>query len=258
MKRLLLLPLFIAFTLSAGASTRVIHILVALCDNDSQGIVPVPKAIGNGNDPDKNLYWGCGYGIRTFFKQSAEWKLLQTLKNPKTNVLERLIFKHKSADVILVADAYKGARIKSCTIDFFSNASGNFSESITLPGTSTTFNLNDASLVVYVGHDGLMDFSLDSYPKQNKSSTVKKDVMIYACISRSFYSTGVMTAGAYPLIWTTGLMCPEAYTVKAAITGWILNETGKQIHERCAQTYNEYQKCGLKGARGLFYTGWVK
>jgi len=36
--------------------TRVIHILVALCDNENQGIVPVPKAIGNGQDPGNNLY----------------------------------------------------------------------------------------------------------------------------------------------------------------------------------------------------------
>jgi hypothetical protein len=49
------------------AETKIIHVFVALCDNDSQGIVPVPKKIGNGNDPDNNLYWGCGYGVRTFF-----------------------------------------------------------------------------------------------------------------------------------------------------------------------------------------------
>ncbi|WP_316785612.1 hypothetical protein [Pedobacter frigiditerrae] len=39
-------------------STKTIHVFVALCDNKYQGIVPVPKAIGNGQDPDNNLYWG--------------------------------------------------------------------------------------------------------------------------------------------------------------------------------------------------------
>src|SRR5436190_19755058 len=111
MKRSIFLILLLVCVLAGEASTRVIHVLVALCDNDSQGIVPVPKAIGNGNDPDRNLYWGCGYGVRTFFKQSAEWKFIQSIKNPKTNILERLIFKHKSQDVIRVADGYKGARL---------------------------------------------------------------------------------------------------------------------------------------------------
>ena len=49
---------------------KTIHIFVALCDNQYQGIVPVPKAIGNGQDPNNNLYWGCGYGIRTYFKKA--------------------------------------------------------------------------------------------------------------------------------------------------------------------------------------------
>ena len=42
---------------------KSIHIFVALCDNKYQGIVPVPAKIGNGQEPNANLYWGCGYGI---------------------------------------------------------------------------------------------------------------------------------------------------------------------------------------------------
>ena len=52
-------------------------------------------------------------------------------------------------------------------------------------------------------------------------------------------------------------MAPEAYTLKAAIDGWILNESRKQIDERAAQAYNKYQKCGIKGARNLFATGFI-
>lgn len=32
-------------------TARVLHVLVALCDNEHQGIVPVPAKIGNGDDP---------------------------------------------------------------------------------------------------------------------------------------------------------------------------------------------------------------
>ncbi len=49
-------------------------------------------------------------------------------------------------------------------------------------------------------------------------------------------------------------MAPEAYTLKSAIDGWILNESNEQIRERTAQAYNKYQKCGLRGARNLFAT----
>ena len=43
----------------------VVHVTVALCDNEHQGIVPVPRAIGNGKDPRNNLYWGADYGVKT-------------------------------------------------------------------------------------------------------------------------------------------------------------------------------------------------
>mgnify|MGYP001606891461 CR=1 FL=1 len=61
-------------------TVKTIHIFVALCDNKYQGIVPVPVKIGNGQDINNNLYWGCGFGIRTYFKNSKEWKLIKIEK----------------------------------------------------------------------------------------------------------------------------------------------------------------------------------
>src|SRR3712207_6590162 len=48
---------------------KVIHVLVALCDNENQGIVPVPAFLGNGEDAPRNLYWGAAFGIKTFFSK---------------------------------------------------------------------------------------------------------------------------------------------------------------------------------------------
>lgn len=257
--RLIITIVFALASLGATAQTaaapKIIHVYVALCDNDSQGIVPVPKKIGNGNDPDNNLYWGCGYGVRTFFKNSAEWQLLRKDKNPRTSILERCIYKHKKHNTYLVADAWKGAKIKDCTVQFFNSASGNATDTVNVNhnGQQQLLDLQSASLVCYVGHDGLMDFNLDSYPA--KKGTDKKDVIILACGSRIYFKEGIRAAGANPLLWTTNLMAPEAYTLKAAIDGWLLNETGEQVRERAAQAYNQYQHCGLKGARGLFATG---
>lgn len=250
MKKLLLL-IFLLQINFLNAETKIIHVFVALCDNDSQGIVPVPKKIGNGNDPDNNLYWGCGYGVRTFFKNAAEWKLLSKRKSVSPIILERCIFKHITQDVYLIADGYKGDKIKTCNENFFKSASGNSTDTLMLK--DKTIELNKVQLVCYVGHDGLMDFAIDNYPV--KKGTDKKDVMILACASRSYYKEGIKSAGANPILWTTNLMCPEAYTLKAAIDGWLLNETGTQIHLRAAKAYNQYLKCGLKGAKNLFATG---
>jgi hypothetical protein len=249
---LLLLATLVCSTLKAQ---KIVHVYVALCDNDSQGIVPVPKKIGNGNDPDNNLYWGCGYGVRTFFKNSDDWQLMRKSKDPRTGILERLVFKHRRYDTYLVADGWRGSKIKDCTIGFFNSAAGqaNDTVNIVVSGQIKVLNMQSASLICYVGHDGLMDFQLDEYPE--KKGTDKKDVIILACASKMYFKEGIKAVGADPLLWTTNLMCPEAYSLKAAIDGWLLNETGQQLRERAAQEYNKYQKCGIAGARNLFATG---
>jgi len=61
---------------------------------------------------------------------------------------------------------------------------------------------------------------------------------------------------ATPLLWTTGLMAPEAYTLKAALDGWIMNEDGESVRQRAAQAYDKYQHRGLHAAQRLFATGW--
>lgn len=243
------------FQQNPDSALRLIHVLVALCDNDSQGIVPVPKKIGNGNDPANNLYWGCGYGVKTFFTNSDDWQLLKTVKNPATDVLERCVWKHRRYNCILVADAYCGARIKNCTVNFLQNASGNFSDTVSVIVQQKPMLLlvGKAQLVSYVGHDGLMDFSIYDPPKQKDGAA--KDVMILACASRLYFKDAIRTAGANPVLWTTNLMGPEAYTLKAAIDGWLLHESGEQIRQRAAEAYNKYTKCGMKGALNLFASG---
>ncbi len=246
----LLLSLLLPF-LSPGA--RTVHVFVALCDNVNQGIVKVPEKIGNGQGPRNNLYWGCGYGVKTFFSTSPDWKLVKTYTKPGGDILERMLFKHKSSDTYLLADAYDGAKIKQCTIDFLNAAAGGFSCNLILDTLHLSFG-GSSGLVGYCGHDGLMDFNLDSMP-ESKSST-KRQAIILACYSKSYFTPAIKKSGASPLLWTTHLMCPEAYTIKAAIDGWILNETAAQVRSRAVLAYSKYQKCTEKAAGNLLVTGW--
>ena len=96
---------------------RLVHVFVALADNARQGIVPVPAAIGNGDDPAKNLYWGAAFGVRTYFKKSSDWKEVATVKSPNSYILERSVFVHGASGTYLIADAYRGREIKQAITD---------------------------------------------------------------------------------------------------------------------------------------------
>src|SRR5262245_22520109 len=234
-------------------SGKMIHVLVALCDNKFQGIVPVPAQIGNGDDPSNNLYWGARFGVKTFFKRAGDWKLMAETRNPRPPILERLIFKHQSRDVYLIADAYRGREIKDCVADFFKFSAGGGGETIKLNSIELHAG-GSADLIAYIGHDGLMDFSLDSHPQ--KADDRQRDAVMLACLMKRYFIDPLRKTGARPLMWTTGLMAPEAYVLKAVSDGWVLNENGEVIRRRAATAYHQYQQCGMNAASQLFATGW--
>jgi hypothetical protein len=234
-------------------SKPVTHVFVALCDNKFQGIIPVPKAIGNGKDAEQNLYWGCDYGLRAFFKKYTEWKLVQTIKQPAAHVIERCVFKHKTKQNYLVADAYDGEFIKLCTTNFLAACAGKEQQKIVYQKDTIGLGGN-AQLLAYIGHDGLMDFRLDTIPTQQNKN--ERQAIILACKSKQFFASTIQKTGAKPLLWTTQLMCPEAYTLDAALTGWLNKETDKQIHLRASAAYSKYQHCSVKAASGLLATGY--
>ena len=254
MRVLFLFVFLIGSLVTYAQDTRVIHVFVALCDNKNQGIVKVPEAIGNGQDPARNLYWGAGYGVKHFFdKKSNDWTLVKSIKNPENHILERIVFKHVSSPTYLVADAYDGARMKETIIDFLSSASGNAPKEIIINDSKIKFG-GSADLIAFVGHNGLMDFDLTQ--KFTPTPVNAKETIILACYSKNYFHPFLQEIKATPLLWTTHLMAPEAYTLKAAIDGWIAKETNAQIREWAAQAYHQYQKCGIKGARNLLVTGW--
>ena len=125
----------------------------------------------------------------------------------------------------------------------------------TVNGKAVSIGLGgNADLIAYVGHDGLMDFSLDKFSIKNDDA--KRETIMLACISKRFFAEPLKASGARPLLWTTGLMAPEAYVLKAAIDGWLSKESDLQIRSRAAEAYNKYQKCGIRAATNLFATGW--
>jgi|GEM_PF-110993 len=245
----------VTYSGSTQESRKVIHAFVALCDNKYQGIVPVPPKLGNGNDPGNNLYWGAKYGVKTLFKRSPDWKLIKTFKQ-SGSFLERCVFKNRHKNVYFVADAYRGRLIRNAIADFLDAASGKSGQLIQFRTENESINLNisgSSNLIVYVGHNGLMDFKLNTRPVKENNNL--REVIILACFSKRYFKDLIVLAGAKPLIWTTGLMAPESYTLETAFEGWVLKEGNESIRLRAARAYHKYQKCGLRSAKRLLVSG---
>jgi hypothetical protein len=234
-----------------------VHVFVALADNVDQGIVPVPAALGNGDDPGRNLYWGAAYWVRTYFRKSTEWNEIAVIQNPSAAVLQRAVFYDASHNVYLVADAYQGREIKEAIVDFSQAAAGiNDEKAIHVKGANgKELEISpQPDLAVYVGHDGLMDFAIEG--KFQGKAVGERQAIVLACESKACFGPSLRPTGAKPILWTMGLMAPEAYTLKDAVDGWMAGETAEQIRERAARAYSEYQKISMSSALRLFSSGW--
>ena len=245
----------------AAGKPILVHAVVALCDNSNQGIVPVPEALGNGQNPESNLYWGALYGVRTHLPRAAGWTRIDVQRPENERILDRVVLHTtvKRADVpvpvYVVADAWDGASIHEALRAYLEMAAGRSADwvEVTVGSESIGLHAGGAShLVAYVGHNGLMDFALDP-PVAPQANTPMRSAVVLACASKSYFLGHLEAANAHPLLLTTGLMAPEAYTLDSAIRAWLIDGATVAVVEAAAEAYNQYQKCGLGAAKRLFW-----
>lgn len=214
------------------AETKQVQVFVALCDNKTQGIVPVGEKIGNGDDPDANLYWGCTDGLAVHFRKSGNWKLLKSEADISDALLRRLTFKHASADIELVAHAYRGSGMKLCITDFEKAAAG-----------------GEYDLVAFIGHNGLMDFPLDPPGKVEGNDT---DVVVLCCLSESHFKKRLEALGCRPVLLTRQLMYPGSFILAATIESWRKGGGRAEMRAAAGRSYAKNQKISVKAATGVF------
>lgn len=239
---------------AAPPPAKVIHAFVALCDNDSQGIAPVPKKIGNGDDPGNNLYWGCDDGLRAVFASSKAWQKITTpALDPDGSgpILERLVFRHKATGAILVGDAYRGREIKACLTDYFAALAGRHPVTVNAGDTELAAG-GAAQLVAYLGHNGLMEFTIDGPPPTPEATASPRTAIALCCVSQRYFKAPLATAGARPLLLTRQLMYPAAQLLHEASAGWLAGRTPDECAARAAAAYAANQKISHKAAAGVF------
>jgi hypothetical protein len=235
----------------------VAHVVVALCDNEFQGIVPVPARLGNGDDPKSNLYWGAMYGVRTWFRNQREWQTIAVGPSRDPRVLDRVVFtrtitRHgKSTPVYLVAEAWRGRNIAEAIHHFLELNRGEHAEILSAGGQEIEMG-GAAHVVAFIGHNGLMDFAAPVLPFQKIPARPHASVVL-ACMSDSYFGH-LLARDSVALLTTTGLMAPEAYSLGALLESWFAGGDGGDAREAAARAYAKYQRTSENAARRLFKT----
>lgn len=239
----------------AAGKPLVAHVIVALCDNQYQGIVPVPETIGNGDDASNNLYWGAGYGVKTFFRRSASWKNIPLAASNNAKILDQVIFKReisrngKKSIAYVFAEAWRGREIAAATNQFLMITNGRHQQTIKADEMEIAVG-SSAHLIAYVGHNGLMDF----YPPQlqkNTNDQLARSAVILACKSHDYFKNLIHSPTSL-LLTTRSFMAPEAYSLEATISSWFEYSDNKAVVTAASKAYARYQKISEKSASTVF------
>jgi hypothetical protein len=217
---------------TAWAAPKKVAVFVALCDNATQGIIPVSARIGDGNKPEDNLYWGCSDGFSGCFSASNAWKLQRKEVPDDKRVFERLIYLHESGNIELTAEAWRGSEIKACLTSF-----------------ETTLTAGKHDLCAYVGHNVLMDGQI---PLPTVKAEKPCDAIVLCCMSESYFKQRLTDIGAKPVLLTTQLMYPGSFILRDCLPLWAKGASLPDIRQAAAAAYARNQKISQKAAAGVF------
>lgn len=236
----------IAADLAAGQALRV-HVYVALCDNDAQGIVPVKNAsICDGDTPERNLYWRTGGGIASYARAQRYRELEYTVLPDGPIAIRARYAKELAAGgalrargitrvpVELTALAYRGARIDRAMFDFVA----------AVHGTGPPNAGDPPHVIGYIGHDYFLDAydPLELARARSGQSRVQQAVFALSCLGQRYIRPVIERPNAHVLVLNRGLTYPGAWTVGGLLTGLARGDSHAGIHRLAARAFADGMK----------------
>lgn len=224
-----------AVPLPTGPGKQV-ALFVALCDNEHQGIAPVPSAIGDGENPERNLYWGCGDAVPRLLRRAEnKWKIQHVddwLDKPEP-VLRTIVCTRVDETLTLTAFAWRGDAMSECLRAF---------EKALVSGKY--------ELVAFIGHNGLMD---DELPMPDKPAASAADAMVLCCMSHEYFTPRLKAMGSRPVLMTRQFMYPAGQVFLHALDAWVNSpEDVQRIREAAGRVYAENQHISARAGVGIF------
>lgn len=252
----------------AAGEPIVATVYVALCDNDSQGIIPVKnRRICDGDDPARNMYW-VGKGALAGVAKKQKWKSVHRAEGSGDPLMIEQVWKRRMNpggaladggvtepfDLYIVGLAYRGSRIHDAFVDFLSAVHEDDGRALEVDGRTLRYG-GAGHIVGYVGHDYMMDVEPGS--KQLRGvleatrgdSKLDKGVFALACAGDSWIRPFISRENVYLLALNVYLAFPNARTIEGILDGIAAGEDGGQVHRRAAKAFAKGQECGVGWAR---------
>jgi hypothetical protein len=242
----------------------VATVYVALCDNDSQGIVPVKnRSICDGDVPMQNMYW-VGDGALAGLAKKRRWTSASRVEAPSGELLIEQIWtatarpgpKLRAAGVVepfpvvVVGRAYRGDRIHRAFVDYLRAVHDDDASTTKLGGGELAYG-GAGHLVGYVGHDYMMDVQPGS-PQLREvveatrgDSALAKGVFALACAGDAWIRPFISRDNIYVMALNVYLAFPNAWAFDGILDGIAAHGDGAELHRAAAKGFAKGQACDL-------------
>lgn len=91
-----------------------------------------------------------------------------------------------------------------------------------------------------------------------KPNIRQKDAISISCSSIYYFEEHYKKMNSYPIVTTKHNLYPGGFILEGIIDKWATFTKDELIRQEAGNAYHRVKKCGLKGARNLFHSGWEK
>ena len=249
----------------AAGKPLVVEVHVPLCDSS---IIPCGNArLGDGDNPETNLYWSTSPGFgRWFARRGSGWTRVLEQTAGETDdkdvlavhVYRRVVaapssWKKRGApsklEIDIVIHGWRGTAIDRALAAYAADVSGQGARTLTLGDGSKLDAGGAAQIVAWVGHNRLMD--VDAYTWPEAGSATKGTIAI-ACHTAAYMEDNVPAATRVPLLMTRDFLFANAAPLEAAVLAFARGGDYATIRVDAATAYAGVRKRTVKQVAGAF------
>ncbi|MFN0253461.1 MAG: hypothetical protein ACKV2T_41715 [Kofleriaceae bacterium] len=263
----------------AAGKPLVVEVHVPLCDNS---IIACGNAkLGDGDNPETNLYWSTTPGFGSWFnRKSSGWKRVLKQREGETgdkdvlalHVYRRSVnapaaWKKRGAparfEIYIVVHGWRGSAIDRALAAYAADISGQGTRTIELDnhqrGTRAVADAKSdkstleaggaAQIVAWVGHNRLMDIDAYTWPAPGKAT---KGTIAIACHTAAYMENNVPSETRVPLLMTRDFLFANAAPLEAVVLAFASGGTYAKIRLEAATAYAGVRDREVKHVFGAF------
>jgi hypothetical protein len=247
--------------LSAG-KPLVVEVHVPLCERTI--IDCGNQKLGDGDNPDTNLYWSTTPGFGEWFsRRGSGWKRVVHRRDLDADVLALDVYRRTmrtpaawkkrgapaTYELDIVVHGWRGKSIDRALAAYARDVSGGPARTIALDDKSTLDAGGAAQIVAYVGHNRLMD--LDTYAWPKPGAAVQGTIAI-ACHTAAYMESTVAGSTRVPLLMTRDLLFSNAAPFEATVLAFAAGNDYAAMRLDATTAYADVQKDSVKRLWGVF------